>query len=209
MSLSSETLRTLLLKLYDSASDREWTKSRSQSRSFSYTKNAWGNCEERSRNRLFLNRSMLSIRRYSNIFCIRYLLYRRHRCSSIHIITPYKRMITNLTKLDVCRLLFIFIDFPCRELRWVNFFFSPSYILTWKIDAKICAWFCEAEPFDQVYITGFPVRHKALDAHPYWKGLLLWKWMTICNQWLIKCKSVWILNDYDSVLCHKIIWKFI
>lgn len=77
-----------------------WAKSRAQSRSFSHTKNAWGNCEIWSGNRLVLNRPMLSISSYGNIFCSRYLLFWKHRCSSTHIIMLlYKRMITNMTKI--------------------------------------------------------------------------------------------------------------
>lgn len=109
-----------------------WAKSRAQSRSFSHTKNAWGNCEIWSGNSLVLNRPMLSISSYGNIFCSRYLLFWKHRCSSTHIIMLlYKRMITNMTKIR-CLQTSVHNDFRafremqrCREQRCAFLFFLP------------------------------------------------------------------------------------
>lgn len=130
-----------------------WAKSRAQSRSFSHTKNAWGNCEIWSGNSLVLNRPMLSISSYGNIFCSRYLLFWKHRCSSTHIIMLlYKRMITNMTKIR-CLQTSVHNDFRafremqrCREQRCAFLFFlpcphppppPPQLYSPWKIDAKI------------------------------------------------------------------------
>lgn len=115
-----------------------------------------------------------------------------------------KRMITNMAKIRCLqtRVHLNLITFPWR--------YPPPFFFSLPLENMgQFAQFHVTEPFGHVWITEFPIRHRTIDAHLSWKVLLLIQWMAIYIQWFIKCKSVWILNYYYSILCFKIIWKFI